>query len=254
MVLPAPNALRYLWNRHGRGVRIECPPTFIVGCGHSGTSLLLAILGSHSRIHAVPFESDIGNKPLELSERLVRQFERQTIAAGKVRWIEKTPRNIYRIDRLLNIRAGSRVVLMIRDGRDVAHSLRQRTGDLRAGIERWVEDNEAAMPFFSHERVLCVRYEEIVGQFEESLTSVVRFLGEEFEAQLRSFHEVPKFFYAESIRRPVNEPGLQHGQYRNWQINQPLFDGRGKWRSMPPSELEIVMAIGGNLLEKLGYA
>jgi hypothetical protein len=34
-------------------------PVFIVGCGHSGTSVTLAMLGNHSNLYAVPFESSL---------------------------------------------------------------------------------------------------------------------------------------------------------------------------------------------------
>jgi hypothetical protein len=37
--------------------RRENPPVFIVGCGHSGTSFLLAVLGAHSRLCAIPEET-----------------------------------------------------------------------------------------------------------------------------------------------------------------------------------------------------
>ncbi|MCL1888154.1 MAG: sulfotransferase, partial [Kiritimatiellaeota bacterium] len=32
-------------------------PVFVVGCGHSGTSLVMRVLGEHSAFCAVPYES-----------------------------------------------------------------------------------------------------------------------------------------------------------------------------------------------------
>jgi hypothetical protein len=34
-------------------------PVFIVGCGHSGTTLLTAMLDSHPQMHAYPGESNV---------------------------------------------------------------------------------------------------------------------------------------------------------------------------------------------------
>ena len=41
--------------------------------------------------------------------------------------------------------------------------------------------------------------------------------------------------------------------YRNWQINQPLFDGRGKWRQMTEEEKRLVKAKAYGMLAELGY-
>jgi hypothetical protein len=44
---------RYYWNTMVRHITIDSQPVFIVGCGHSGTSLLLAVLGTHSKLYAI---------------------------------------------------------------------------------------------------------------------------------------------------------------------------------------------------------
>src|SRR5436190_13903882 len=90
--------LLYYRNKFLRNAKIEAEPIFIVGCGHSGTSLLLAILGAHSRIFAAPFESRIAKKATWRFRAGMRKFERWAIANGKIRWAEKTPGHILRID------------------------------------------------------------------------------------------------------------------------------------------------------------
>jgi hypothetical protein len=111
---------KYRYRRHVAGVDLDGPPTYIVGCGHSGTSLLLAVLGAHSRLYAVPFESYLAFKTVEEQKKLFQKFERETLAAGKRRWVEKTPKHIRRIDDLFDFTPEARILVMLRDGRDVA--------------------------------------------------------------------------------------------------------------------------------------
>src|SRR4051794_13051296 len=80
--------------RIARGMDLK-PPIFIVGCGHSGTSLVLAILGAHSKIYAVPYESKFGFKSDEAAKALFAEFDAKTVSAGKQRWVEKTPRHVH---------------------------------------------------------------------------------------------------------------------------------------------------------------
>jgi hypothetical protein len=91
-------------------------PIFIVGCGHSGTTLLVKILGMHSRIHAIPRETNFAyGKPAYVWRRMA-EFARETRAAGKDRWIEKTPKHVHRIPLLLSLHPDARVVVLVRDG------------------------------------------------------------------------------------------------------------------------------------------
>jgi len=71
----------YLTNKFIKRIGICGAPMFIVGCDHSGTSLLLTILGSHSNIYAVPFESKITYKSNK--QKYFNQFNRLAIAMGR---------------------------------------------------------------------------------------------------------------------------------------------------------------------------
>jgi hypothetical protein len=173
---------------------------------------------------------------------------------GKARWLEKTPRHIFRIGEILRYFPEAKIVLMLRDGRDVACSIRDRYGSLEAGINRWVEDNQAGRPFWTHPSVRVVRYEELVAEFEKTVRGVMEFIGEEFQEALLRYHETAQYFFTSRIEKPRSIFGENHELYRNWQINQPLFDGRGKWRQMTEEEKRLVKAKAGQLLIELGYA
>lgn len=242
----------YLINRFIHGLKIKSPPVFITGCEHSGTSLLLAIMGSHSRIHPVPFESKIGYKTLKKFFYRWR-FNIETIAHAKSRWIEKTPRHIYCVDNLLALAPGVKIILLVRDGRDVACSFKERFGDAGKGIDAWVRANLAGRRYRSHPLVMTVKYEELIDRPEQILKNICAFLGEEYEPALLDYYKKPKYFYARTIKKPTTVSGKGHDQYRNWQINQPLFDGRGKWQTLTELEKKLIKESANDLLTELGY-
>ena len=242
---------RYLFNRFVRKMRVAGPPIFIVGCGHSGTSLLLRILGAHSRICALPFESMLAFQ--ERPERLLKSFERLTIAEGKARWVEKTPRHIARIDRLIELCPNAQFLLILRDGRDVACSIQDRKGDIELGIKRWVDDNRAGRPYWDHPSLRVLKYEQIVEDFEATITALLDFLGEEYEPEMREYYRSRKSIYGRKPARPKSPYGANHARYRNWQVSQPLFDARGKWLRMTAGEKRIVKEHANDMLIEYGY-
>jgi hypothetical protein len=243
----------YSVNKFIRKIKICKPPIFIVGSGHSGTSLLLAILGSHSGIYAIPNESKFGYSRRPKAH--LKRFNVLAIAAGKQRWVEKTPKHIHCIDKLLELCCDAKILLIIRDGRDVACSIQDRYGNLESGIKRWVASNRAGEAFWSHSNVYVLKYEQIVDDFDSTMRDIMSFLGENYEPEMRQYHQSPRyFFYTNSIERPPNAFGKNHRQYRNWQINQPLFDGKGKWKRMTEEEKFLVKEHANEMLVKYGYA
>ena len=239
-----------------KGVRVNAPPIFIVGCGHSGTSVLLNILDMHPHIHAVPFESRVFLKS-SWKIRLAKLFwDKNTIASGKQRWAEKTPNHVHAIGRILATYPEARVLLIIRDGRDVAVSLRKRTGDFAGGVARWVDDNRAGEAFWNHPQVFRLTYEEMVSRFDDIIPRVCEFLGEPYDAAMRNFHlRRLNLFRSGQATPPPSEAGDHHNQHRNWQINQQLFNGSGRWQGeMSAEEKKLFKDKAGQMLIEYGYA
>ena len=235
----------------------EPPPVFIVGCGHSGTSLLLNVLGAHSRLCSIPFESGFALKwpsPCEETRRFFAHCDTYTLRMGKTRWVEKTPRHIFRLKEILRYFPEGRILLLLRDGRDVACSIQDRSGSLAAGIDRWVEDNRAGHDFWEHPNVRLVRYEKLVAEFEGTVRGVLNFIGEEMEDAVLRYHETPRYYFTSRLERPENAFGENHDAFRNWQMNQPLFDGRGKWLRLTEEEKQLIKARAGEILVQYGYA
>lgn len=245
-------AVQFVYNRSFRRIRIDSPPVFIVGCGHSGTSILLRMLGAHSRIHAIPYESGLARQPNPQLLRL--SFNMQTVAARKRRWVEKTPSHIHHIRRLLEIERQSKIILIIRDGRDVVCSIQDREGSIESGISRWLQDNRAGEEFWNHPNVHLLRYEELVQSPEVTLKLALTFLAENYEPEMLDYHHQSTSLYSVKKDCPPNAFGPNHEAYRNWQINQPLFDGRGRWKRLTEGEKQQVKSGFGDTLARYGYA
>jgi len=79
---------------------------------------------------------------------------------------------------------------MLRDGRDVACSIRDRTGSLEKGIRRWVSDNTLGRPYWDHPRVRVVKYEDLVESFQSTIRGVLEFIGSEYQDLLQGSQDV----------------------------------------------------------------
>jgi hypothetical protein len=231
--------------------QIETHPIFVVGCGHSGTTLLLRILGAHPNIHPILDESAAFSKQRTY---LLRDFDMEALKVGKKRWVEKTPLHIHHIETIFNHRPQARVLVIVRDGRDVATSIKDRKGDVLVGIKRWVRDNTAAEPFRNDPRVMFLKYEDLVANFDEEVGKILQFLGEHFTEDVKNYHSLVKH---ETLghQRPPSAAGDNHLEYRMWQVTQPLFDGRNRWVNVfSEEEKSLFKTHAGEMLVRYGYA
>lgn len=234
-------------------------PIFIVGCGHSGTSLLLAILGNHPRINPIPKESALFLKNDCAIQKMMCEWDTGCKMTGKARWAEKTPPHIFQIHRFLALRPKSQIVIILRDGRDVVCSLKPRVGygAFEDRLDRWIYDNMAGLPYWHHSQVTVVKYEDLVSNTKTTLRDLCKFLGEEYSPQLLEYHKVEHRWYSDIIEKPsAIKTHADHLSHRNWQINQPVFDGRMRWiAEMSDAEKrQFKDSPAQQLLEQLGYA
>ncbi|MFQ5604268.1 MAG: sulfotransferase [bacterium] len=229
-------------------------PIFVVGCPHSGTSVMLAILDNHQNIIAVTMETKVFYKTSLEKILIFRDWSKMTILAGKQRWAEKTPYHIEKINEILRYYPDARIILMLRDGRDVACSIKYRVNDFEFGVDEWLKWNRFGESFWSNKKVMVVKYESVVKHTHNSLSKIFAFLGEPYEAEMSELGNKSRRWYSENIEKPSSRAREHHNDFRNWQINQPLFDGSGKWiLSMTDDERMLFKTKAGDLLLKYGY-
>jgi hypothetical protein len=231
-------------------------PVFVAGCGHTGTTLMATILGSHSEIYTIPNETALffgTDTPEEIWDFL--ETSRQRAAPDKVMTCEKTPPHVHCIDKIQRLFPAARIMLMVRDGRDVVASLCRRNLSVALAIDRWVHDTTATVAAMASPQVRIVKYEALVEDPVRVISAICAFVGVRFEERMLRFHEAAPHWFGLTETAPVD--GLRHDDVRvlrNWQVHQPLFDGRGRWHAeLGPADLSRLHRAGAGLMRQLGY-
>ena len=176
-------------------------------------------------------------------------FRRHMQAEGKARWGDKTPIYIEVVPQLARMFPGSRFIHLVRDGRDVAKS-HQAAG----WNGYWLHDNTKewtrALEFYRRlagsqlgERMLQVRYEELVLDPEAALRRICQFIGEEFEPQMLSWE------------RQVDEQVPERERHIHTKLKRRSGpDDVARWkREMTDRELFVAEAFMGAHLSRAGY-
>lgn len=231
---------------------------FICGCGHSGTTLVATILSAHPRIHVPLYETEAFLANDAQAVETLAELRDTALASGKHILIEKTPRHVRRMPLIRRMVPDARFVLLVRDGRDSTASFAKRmNNNYLGGLARWVQDNTIVRNERNKPDVLLMRYEDIVVDAEGEVRRLCGFLGVDYLAELLDYHRQPRLWYGKTALRETEEGGTtNHEDRRNWQVNQPIFDGRGRWKSElpPPVVEEFNKGWAHRLMQEFGYA
>lgn len=250
-------------------------PVFIVGCQRSGTTLLRLMLDSHSALACGPetlFLSDMERIITTDWHRLARfgfgqDYWLAGIAAffggvhadyaaahGKRRWIDKSPRYALHMDFIARVFPDAQFIHVIRDGRDVAVSHRQRYGywaALRTTAKwpRYVRAARASATRLPAERYLEVHYEDLVADAQGQLHRVLDFLGEPVEHGLLDFdkksHDVGSHYHEQFNQRR----NAEHTTASVYQSRTGAYK-----RELDPLTRGLFWVTSRSLLADLGYA
>ena len=243
-------------------------PIIVGGCHRSGTSLVRRILDSHSRIHCGPevkFFPDLygdatrdrfllhfmstARTLIEADELLqilgpafVELHERAARAAGKVRWADKAPENVLFCAKWHELLGHEWLLVhVLRNPLDTIASIREAgfadvPTDLTAQILHYRACAEAGFRFAAEhpERYRALVYEQLVTQPDETLGTLMAWLGERFESQQLAFNEQP------------HEPGSEDPNVRyTTRVHSESLD---RWpRALAHDEAEMVWELTADL-------
>jgi len=299
--VPILNALGTRAARWLAGARPKVPPPmpFIVGVPRSGTTLLRLMLDAHPDLAIPPetgwmpllsgasdrekaieciagtalwpdyhlpreaFERHVRNlEPFDIGET-ARVFYRQYAARfAKSRWGDKTPVYSLHMETIERILPEARFIHIIRDGRDVATSVRTlwfRPADTLEAIARdWRDRILAARASAAGRRFyLEVRYEDLIQRTGETLRRICDFVELPFDTAMLSHHHRARERLAEhesvDFTGRVISKEQRLAQQRS-ALEPPDRTKIGRWREvLTDAERSECESVAGVLLRELGY-
>jgi len=243
---------------------------FVVGARRSGTNWLQRIVGAHPAVVNVPSETylfSMGFPPL------VERFHHGLIGSGQTgfvymdreamldglrdfadsvfiglregldpaaeRIVERTPDHVRHLDLIGDVYPDGRFLHIVRDGRDVARSLRSQPwgpSSIAEAAEEWrsaIEAAQAAGPRLEH--YLELRYEELLANPRAGIEGVFGWLGLAADEQ--------------TIEQTLAEAGVRF----NVDPQAPAV-AAGKWRKeFSPDDLASFERVAAPALVALGY-
>ena len=163
-----------------------------------------------------------------------------------LRWGDKTPLNVWNMNRISEVFPDAKFVHLLRDGTDVAASfINAGPPSLRESALRWKSAVEAARHFMQEHPARCIeiRYEDLVSQPTSSVRDICDYLSLRFLdsrdgiPSSENMEEVSKLQFHENVFEPVSSESV----------------GKGHRRLSKKQKAEIQNLIGREL-ECYGYA
>lgn len=236
-----------LSDRNVQPLRDHPPALFVVGCGHSGTTLLASLLGRRRDALLLSMETGLFLPDTRLLD--VRQFTDTLFGVahqlGKSILIEKTPKHVHCIARIRRLLPQARIVGIARNPLDNCASLYKRVRDLDLAVERWVIDNTALASARRQGLADVIRYEDLCADSSTVTAGLCNRLGwhadegAQDDAVMRS-----------DQRRATNA----HRKARFEQVEKPIYRNEGTYaRILSPSQIARVRQATATLAEELGY-
>jgi hypothetical protein len=247
-------------------------PIFIVSPMGTGSTLLRLILDSHRNI-AIPHETGfmriytamrfipfklsgrnwakrLGWSDDELDEEARRFFDRIFMRYadehGKQRWGEKTPQHTWHVAKMKRVFPDSVIVAIVRHpGAALSSNMRRFGHSTRWGIlhcRRYYKEI-ARVASISHERMVILRYEDLVLRPEPVLRELLDWLGEPWDDSVLGHHVV------QSRREHDRIEGLSRA-------DEPITSERiARWTDeMSPEDHALARRKLGRIAEFYGYS
>ncbi len=191
-------------------------------------------------------------------------YEAYTEQQGKPRWGEKTPTYVQKMKLIQRALPEARFVHVIRDGRDVALSVLDRTvRELTAAdiAKRWRKKIGKARedsPKLDH--YLEIRYEDLILETEPVLRRVAEFIDLPWDDAMLDYHERSGERLKEMARAlpgdgRAKELSVERRMATHAMTTKPPSTDRvARWRTqMTPEQRTGFEAVAGDLLDELGY-
>ena len=218
---------------------------FVLGCGHSGTTLVASRLGNHPDVALIPEETNLfePRRPLAAARRTLLAARAEAAAAGRGLLLEKTPKHVRVTGRLRRLLPEARLIVVVRNPLDTCLSLRRRGGTLDQAIDRWLVDNGAALRLAADPLARTFHYEDVTAEPESVFRMMIAFLGLAWDPALLGTRTA----YASVAQKTPNM------RLRAEQVAQPITANSGKWRDgLTAAEVATIRTRTADLYTRFG--
>jgi Sulfotransferase family len=175
-------------------------------------------------------------------------FKAYAARHGKARWGDKTPHYVHHVDHLLRVWPRARFVVLVRDGRDVALSLRRMPfgpNNAWAAAQWWARGIRAGEQAQREHAgaVLTARYEDLARDPAREIPRICEFLGLTYTPEMLALEQADrsKIVPEQESWFPTIFDGVNTGAVDRWQ------------REMSPRDQRLFAALAGAELTRLGY-
>jgi hypothetical protein len=230
------------------GDRLVEAPAFVLSSVRSGSTLLRVLLNSHSQIHA-PQELHLRDTRVEVKSKYAeraldslgldaphleyllwdRLLHRELAASGKRQLVNKTPSDVFIVDRIQECWADARFIFLLRHPAAIAasrHATRPQDSEERnvEMVRRYGDALERARTTLPGH---TVRYEDLASDPETETRRLCEFLGVAWEPEMLDYGQ------------------FSHGRFRpglgDW--NEKIKSGQIQPPTPPPPLEEIPEAL-----------
>lgn len=227
----------------------------LVRAGSLNTKKLLRYFADHPRFRklwAIDYDfdrissEDLGTDMLGVFQWMAGDFARRHGKSTPSVIVDQTPGNFRHCAMLSQWVPDAKFIHIVRDGRAVAASLMQVTwGPVtvdRAALF-WLERLSfclAAEQYLGQDRIIRVRYEDLLLQPEQTLRTLCAFIGLSYDPAMVCGTSAVVTAYNTRQQRLVGT-GLHTSRIDAWR------------KSLTPRQVEIIEFLTGNMLELFGY-
>ena len=250
-------------------------PIFLVGCPSSGTTLVQSIIDAHPNISCgqetdflVECQKIVSGKywnklkyydsePEYWHQKIADFFSsfKMDFAQkyGKKRWADKTPSYTPHLDFICKVFPNCQIIHIIRDGRDVVKSHRNRWGYKSAlkATYIWREYITVAREFgktLPTDQYLEIRYEDMVKEPETNAKLMLEYLEEAWVPEVLQYNE------SSSHNKPSGYAKYTQERRKKSQENSLIYRSQvGKGKNLDPFLKSILHFQADGLMKELGY-
>lgn len=207
---------------------------FIVGCSHSGTTLLTTIFGRNSEVLAIGDETYVFGQEHAYIKSALKQWDVLCRQLKKKVFLEKTPKHIYEIKKILKYVPDAKIIVTIRNPIDNIASLVKRNNDFKFSYKKFIADNKNIVRFKNDDRVILCNYEDLVTNPEKTVKDLCTQVNITFEENM--LHS------SSSVFEHWKESEQGNKILRQKQVTKKITNNIGKGRNtFTPQQIQLIL-------------